>query len=39
VAYYDNMDWITQNNLTKYFDYNKNSQIDFDDVVKLYDML
>jgi PKD repeat protein len=38
-AYYDNMDWITQQGLTQYFDYNWNSQIDFDDVVKLYDML
>jgi PKD repeat protein len=39
VAYYDNMDWIEQNAPVSLFDYNKNSIIDFDDIVLLYNML
>ena len=39
VAYHVNMDWIGQNGLTAYFDYNHNSRIDFNDVVKLCKML
>jgi PKD repeat protein len=33
------MDWIEENASAAFFDYNKNGLIDFDDTVKLYDML
>jgi PKD repeat protein len=33
------MDWIVNNAPVALFDYNKNGLIDFDDVVKLNDML
>jgi PKD repeat protein len=39
VAYYNNMDWITQNGVVAYFDLNHNGRIDFKDVVKLYNMI
>jgi hypothetical protein len=39
VAYYDNMDSITQKNLTPYFDFKRNGVINFDDFMKLYDMV
>ena len=39
VAYYNDMEWIEQNVPVALFDYNNNSSIDFNDVVKLYDML
>jgi len=39
VAYYDNIDWIKENAPVAFFDYNKNGLIDFDDVVKHYDMI
>jgi PKD repeat protein len=39
VAYYDNMYWIEQNAPVALFDYNKNSIIDFDDVVILYNVI
>jgi YVTN family beta-propeller protein len=39
VAYYNNMDWISQNGVVAFFDYNHNGRIDFKDVVKLYNMI
>lgn len=33
------MEWIEQNVPVAFFDYNNNVSIDFNDVVKLYDML
>jgi PKD repeat protein len=33
------MDWIGENASVGLFDYNNNILIDFDDIVKLYDML
>ena len=36
---YDNIDWIGENAPVAFFDYNKNGSIDYNDVVKLSDML
>jgi hypothetical protein len=38
-TYYDNVEWIETNAPVALFDYNRNEVIDFDDVIKLYDMV
>ena len=39
VVYYDNMEWIRQQGLTDYFNYDRAGSIDFNDVVTLYNMI
>jgi PKD repeat protein len=39
LTYFNNMEWITQNGLTAYFDFNRNGKIDFNDVIVLYNKI
>ena len=39
LLYFDNMDWIQDNEPISLFDYNHNGHIDFNDLILLFDMV